>query len=114
MRDYQLGRELPGEVNVRKVRNEAGQVEVTATLPVEWPEGYAYLRDWFDFLSDQREVGAQGFPQRLKLSEIEAGLRLLGEDPGTWELRALTTMDAAYCNALSGEMVADMKRHLKG
>lgn len=114
MRDYQLGRELPGEVRVRKVKTEAGQVEVTATLLVEWPEGFAYLREVFDFLSDQREVGAQGFPQRLQPTEMEAGLRQIGEALSPWEICTLTAMDAAYCNALSGEMAADMKRHSKG
>lgn len=100
-------------MTVRKVKNDEGRIELAVTLNIEWPEGFDYLREAFEFVSDQRETGEQGMPQRLKHTEIEAGLRQLGETFAPWEVRALTAMDAAYCNALCGEIAADMKRHAK-
>lgn len=100
MRERQFGHDLP-----RPMKGNH--------LVVEWPEGAGYLREVFDYLSDQRQSGERGLPQRLQPSQIEAGLRIMGEDLETWELRAITAMDAAYCNALTAVIAEDIQRHTK-
>lgn len=113
MRAHQFGRDLPGERVVRKVRSKSGQVSLHVTLAVEWPREFSYLREAFEFLSTQRESGQHGLPQPMQFTDIEAGLRQIGEALAPWEVRALTAMDTAYCNALSAVMADDMKRHAK-
>lgn len=100
MRERAFGHDLPAEMQGDLIK-------------VKWPNGSGYLREIFEFLSDQRETGERGFPQRLQPSQIEAGLRILGEDIEPWEIRTLTAMDAAYCSALAAVIAEDVRRHTK-
>lgn len=100
MYERAFGHELPGPVDGN-------------FLVVEWPDGVGYIRDAFDFISDQRQFGDRGLPLRLQPVQIESGLRLMGEDFSPWEVRAIAAMDAAYCSALTSVIADDISRHAK-
>lgn len=103
--EFRVGARQPDGNTLREhllsVARQTGQTPQALVGDTELPEDADYLWNWFNRLSNRRQVGMA--PGPLTWPQIEAFFRLMKVRADEWELRALELLDNAWLESLAEE-----------